>query len=162
MGSSISQLIQSAWTCSSNVLFWGPGDFPESYSNRDTSWTLEIILQDILLRNECLFLLGSWRMNWSTGQTNCVNSEAVLWWLVCSACWFIPHEPRKKDTHSFCLQCFQQRKTLSKIIQETSLIKYSNSNGYLTSFYVFITVCVICLAAELLVDSGYWELNWKI
>ena len=22
-----------------NVLFWGPGDFPVSYSNRDTSWT---------------------------------------------------------------------------------------------------------------------------
>ena len=55
------------------------------------------------------FFLGSWGMNRSAGQTNRVNREAVLGWFVCSALRFIPHEPRKKDTHSLYLQCFQQR-----------------------------------------------------
>ena len=47
-------------------------------------------------------------MNRSTGQTNHVNREAVLGRFVCSALRFIPHEPRKRDTHSLYLQCFQQ------------------------------------------------------
>ena len=34
----ISQLIRYARASSSYVLFWGPGYFPVSYSNRDTSW----------------------------------------------------------------------------------------------------------------------------
>ena len=63
------------------------------------------------------FFLGSWGMNRSTGQTNRVNREAVLGRFVCSALRFIPHEPRKKDTHSLYLQCFQPR-TLSKILRE--------------------------------------------
>ena len=42
------------------------------------------------------------------GQTNRVKREAVLGRFVCSALRFIPHEPRKKDTHSLYLQCFQQ------------------------------------------------------
>ena len=46
------------------------------------------------------FFLGSWGMNRSAGQTNRVNREAVLGRFVCSALRFIPHEPRKKDTHS--------------------------------------------------------------
>ena len=54
------------------------------------------------------FFLGSWGMNRSVGQTNCVNREAVLGRFVCSALRFIPHEPREKDTHSLYLQCFQQ------------------------------------------------------
>ena len=33
----ISQLIRYSRACSSYVLYWGPGDFPVSYSNRDTS-----------------------------------------------------------------------------------------------------------------------------
>ena len=56
-----------------------------------------------------VFFLGSWGMNRSAGQTNRVNREAVLVRFVCSALRFIPHEPRKKDTHSLYLQCFQQR-----------------------------------------------------
>ena len=55
-----------------------------------------------------VFFLGSWGMNRSAGQTNRVNREAVLERFVCSALRFIPHEPRKKDTHSLYLQCFQQ------------------------------------------------------
>ena len=47
-----------------------------------------------------VFFLGSWGMNRSAGQTNRVNREAVLGRFVCSALRFIPHEPRKKDTHS--------------------------------------------------------------
>ena len=32
-----------------NILFWGPGDFPVSYSNKDTSWgTLDIVIQEVL------------------------------------------------------------------------------------------------------------------
>ena len=38
-----------------NVLFWGPGDFPVSYSNRDTSCgMLEIVIQEVL-----------WSIRWS-------------------------------------------------------------------------------------------------
>ena len=37
----ISQLIRYAGLVPRmNVLFWGPGDFPVSYSNRDTSWNV--------------------------------------------------------------------------------------------------------------------------
>ena len=68
----------------------------------------EIALQPLHLRNECLFFLGSWGINRSAGQTNHVNREAVLGQFVGSALRFIPHEPRKKDTHSLYLQCFQQ------------------------------------------------------
>ena len=53
--------------------------------------------------------LGSWGMNQSTGQTNHVNREAVFGRFVCSALRFIPHEPRKKDTHSLYLQRLHQR-----------------------------------------------------
>ena len=59
------------------------------------------------------FFLGSWGMNRSAGQTNRVNREAVLDRFVCSALRFIPHEPRKKDTHSLYLQCVQQRPFLN-------------------------------------------------
>ena len=55
-----------------------------------------------------VFFLSSWGMNRSAGQTNRVNREAVLVWFVCSAPRFIPHEPRKKNTSSLYLQCFQQ------------------------------------------------------
>ena len=55
-----------------------------------------------------VFFLGSRGMNRSAGQTNRVNCEAVLGRFVCSALRFIPHEPRKKDTYSLYLQCFQQ------------------------------------------------------
>ena len=50
------------------------------------------------LRNECLFFLGSWGMNRSTGQTNYVNHEEVLGLLVCFTLQLIPHEPIKKDS----------------------------------------------------------------
>ena len=44
----------------------------------------------------------------SCGLYNRMNREMVLGPFVCSALRFIPHEPRKKDTHSLYLQCFQQ------------------------------------------------------
>ena len=66
----------------------------------------------LLIKEWVSFFLGSWGMNRSAGQTNRVNREAVLGRFVCSALRFIPHEPRKKDTHSLYLQCFQPR-TLS-------------------------------------------------
>ena len=52
-------------------------------------------------------------------------------------------------------------KTLSEILQETLLMEISYSNGHLTSFYILITVHVICPTAELLVDSGYQEFSLK-
>ena len=53
-----------------------------------------------------------WGMNRTAGQTNCENREAFLGRFVCSALRFIPHEPRKKDTHSLYFQCFNQRSFL--------------------------------------------------
>ena len=88
------------------------------------------------------FFLCSWGMNRSAGQTNRVNREAVLGRFVCSALRFIPHEHRKRDTHSLYLQCFQPR-TLSKIFREKLWIQNSYSNGLLTSFDALITAHVI-------------------
>ena len=83
---------------------------------------------NIYLRNECLFFLGSWGMNRSAGQTNRVNREAVLVRFVCSALRFIPHEPRKKDTHSLYLQCVQQRPFL-KFSEKSYKFKISTVMG---------------------------------
>ena len=74
------------------------------------------------------FFLGSWGMNRSAGQTNRVNREAVLGRFVCSALRFIPHEPRKKDTHSLYLQCFKPR-TLSKLLRENYKFKIPTVTG---------------------------------
>ena len=62
-----------------------------------------------VLKEWVSFFLGSWGMNRSAEQTNRVNHKTVHGRFVCSALRFIPHEPRKKDTHSLCLQCFHQR-----------------------------------------------------
>ena len=64
------------------------------------------------LRNECLFF---WFINRSAGQTNRVNREAVLGWLVCSALRVIPHEPRKKP-HSFHIFTMFPTRILPKIL----------------------------------------------
>ena len=74
------------------------------------------------------FFLGSWWMNRSAGQTNRVNREAVLGRFVCSALRFIPHEPRKKDTHSLYLQCFQLRSFL-KLSKKSYKFKISAVTG---------------------------------
>ena len=56
-------------------------DFNGSAVDKDTcSSRLKVLSLDYrfkYLRNECLFFLGSWGMNRSTGQTNCVNHEKV-------------------------------------------------------------------------------------
>ena len=46
-------------------------------------------------------------------------------------------------------------KTLPKIIQEKLQIRYSRSNGHLTSLDALINALVICPTAELLVESDY-------
>ena len=46
------------------------------------------------------FFLGSWGMNRSAEQTNRPRTALRLTRFVCPALRFIPHEPRKKDTHS--------------------------------------------------------------
>ena len=52
------------------------------------------------IRNECLFSLGSWGMNRSAEQTNRSRTASRFTRFVCPSLRFIPHEPRKKDTHS--------------------------------------------------------------
>ena len=52
------------------------------------------------IRNECLFFLDSWGMNRSAEQTNRSRTALRFTRFVCPALRFIPHEPRKKDTHS--------------------------------------------------------------
>ena len=52
------------------------------------------------IRNECLIFLGSWGMNRSAEQTNRARTASRFTRFVCLALRFIPHEPRKKDTHS--------------------------------------------------------------
>ena len=51
-------------------------------------------------------------------------------------------------------------KKFSKILREMLYIQNSHSKGHLTSFDVLIPAHVIYQTAELLVDSGYRELNW--
>ena len=46
------------------------------------------------------FLLGSWGMNRSAEQINRPRTASRFTRFVCPALRFIPHEPRKKDTHS--------------------------------------------------------------
>ena len=46
------------------------------------------------------FCLGSWGMNRSAEQTNHPRTASRFTRFVCPALRFIPHEPRKKDTHS--------------------------------------------------------------
>ena len=46
------------------------------------------------------FFLGSWGMNRSAEQTNRLRTTSRFTRFVCPALRFIPHEPRKKDTHS--------------------------------------------------------------
>ena len=48
------------------------------------------------------FFLGSWGMNRSAEQTNRPRTASRFTWFLCPALrpGFIPHEPRKKDTHS--------------------------------------------------------------
>ena len=48
-----------------NVLFWGPGDFPLSYSNRDTSWNAWNLLQEVLWS-----IQRSYSAIWSLPLTN--------------------------------------------------------------------------------------------
>ena len=46
------------------------------------------------------FFLGSWGMNRSAEQTNQPRTASRFTRFVCPVLRFIPHEPRKKDTHS--------------------------------------------------------------
>ena len=46
------------------------------------------------------FFLGSWGMNRSAEQTNWPRTASRFTRFVCPVLRFIPHEPRKKDTHS--------------------------------------------------------------
>ena len=55
-----------------------------------------------------VFFLGSWGMNRSAEQTNRPRTASRFTRFVCPALRFIPHEPRKKDTHSLITcECFR-------------------------------------------------------
>ena len=64
------------------------------------------ILERVLRLKHCKykewvsFFLGSWGMNRSAEQTNRPRTASRFTRFVCSVLRFIPHEPRKKDTHS--------------------------------------------------------------
>ena len=100
-------------------------------------------------------------MNRIAGQTNRVNREAVLVRFVCSALRFIPHEPRKKDTHSLYLQCFQQGPFL-----QFSDKRYKFKIPTATCFNIISCInhcaCDSAQLQELLHDSNYREMNRKI
>ena len=51
------------------------------------------------------FFLCSWGMNRSVEQTNRSRTASRFTRFVCPALQFIPHEPRKKDTHSLIEFC---------------------------------------------------------
>ena len=81
--------------------------------NKQIAWTANITLQLLKLLKEWVsFFLDSWEMNRSAEQTNRTRTASRFTRFVCSAMRFISHEPRKKDTHSLYLQCFQQRPLL--------------------------------------------------
>ena len=107
------------------------------------------------------FFLGSWGMNRSAGQTNRVNREAVLDRFVCSALRFIPHEPRKKDTHSLYLQCVQQRPFLKFSEKSYKFKILTVTDTKLHLMYKSLRQW-FGPTAELFVDSVHRELNWKI
>ena len=58
------------------------------------------------------FFLCSWGMNRSAEQTNRPRTASRFTRFVCPALRFIPHEPRKKDTHSLN----EERSPWSKVI----------------------------------------------
>ena len=72
-----------------NVLFWGPGDFPVSYSNMDTSWNAWnrqsgsfMVDTGILFCNMIIFLLISW--SWYRAWLS-PNYE-LFTWSICNWC----------------------------------------------------------------------------
>ena len=80
---------------------------------------MSFVIRPLLVMS--VFLLGSWRMNRSAGQTICVNHKAILVRCNFSALQFIRHEPRKRD--SFLIFTMLPTKTLSKIAREQLWIK---------------------------------------
>ena len=68
------------------------------------------------------FFLGSWGMNRSAEQTNRPRTASRFTRFVCPALRFIPHEPRKKDTHSLsiCTACKWKFSTISIFYESTS------------------------------------------
>ena len=62
------------------------------------------------------FFLGSWGMNRSAEQTNRSRTASRFTRFVCPALRFIPHEPRKKDTHS--LNVYVRQFPITNVKQE--------------------------------------------
>ena len=60
------------------------------------------------------FFLGSWGMNRSAEQTNRPRTASRFTRFVCPALRFIPHEPRKKDTHSLNILVYVNAVKFSK------------------------------------------------
>ena len=65
-------------------------------------WILERVLgwKHCKYKEWVSFFLCSWGMNRSAEQTNRTRTASRFTRFVCPALRFIPHEPRKKDTHS--------------------------------------------------------------
>ena len=63
--------------------------------------------------------------------------------------------------HLFLILTMLPSKKFSKIPRGTLYIQNSHSKGHLTSFNFLIPAHVVYQTAELLVNSGYRELNWN-
>ena len=98
------------------------------------------------------FSLGSLGMNQSMGKTNCIwtalrfSGDLFVFRAPIHSPWI------KKKRHSFLIFTMLPTRTHSS---------FQFISGHLTSFDVLITAYLIPPTAELLVDSGYWGLNWK-
>ena len=73
------------------------------------------------------FFLGSWGMNRSAEQINRPRTASRFTRFVCPALRFIPHEPRKKDTHSL------NKSTTSSLCINTPYNRIEHSTGYIIS-----------------------------
>ena len=69
-------------------------------------WILERVLgwKHCKYKEWVSLFLGSWGMNRSAEQTNRPRTALRFTRFVCPALRFIPHEPRKKDTHSLIVK----------------------------------------------------------
>ena len=85
------------------------------------------ILERVLVWKHCKykewvsFFLGSWGMNRSAEQTNRPRTASRFTRFVCPVLRFIPHEPRKKDTHSLnnVILCKNRIHVVSKTFKHT-------------------------------------------
>ena len=76
------------------------------------------------------FFLGSWGMNRSAEQTNRPRTASRFTRFVCPALRFIPHEPRKKDTHSLNISYTSKVIKIERTVDGLILNTYNTNPMY--------------------------------